>query len=129
MERRGFVGVFSEPLRKERIKEIVMLWINQFGAVEQTVGKNGQVLTLLIRSEADLMWSDNDLQFRVRSGEQFSWVYLTVDRFVMETSGLYLEGGKDLLCHDVLSNIPECEQIIDERNDKILDELEKQGLL
>jgi hypothetical protein len=129
MERRGFVGIFSEPLRKARIEEIVMLWISRFGIVEQTVGKGGQVLTLVIRSEEDLMWSEKDLQFRITSGEQFSWVYLTQDRFVMETSGLCSEGSPDLLCRDVLTNVSGCEEIIDERNDKKLDELEKQGLL
>lgn len=129
MERRGFVGIFSEPLRKPKVQEIVVLWISQFGSVEQTVGKNGQVLTLIIRSEEDLMWSEKDLQFRVRSGEQFSWVYLTQDRFVMETSGLCAEGSKDLLCYDVLAKVSSCEEIIDEKNDQRLDELEKQGLL
>ena len=106
-----------------------MLWISKLGNVEQTVGKNGQVLTLVIRSEEDLMWTEKDLQFRVSSGEQFSWIYLTQDRFVMETSGMCAEGAKDLLCRDVLTNVPDCEEIIDERNDQRLDELEKQGLL
>jgi hypothetical protein len=128
MDRRGFVGVFSEPLRQERIQEIVMLWISRFGLVEQTVGKNGQALTLKIRSEQDIMW-DDDLQFRIASGEQFSWVYVTRDRFVMETTGLCPPGGDDLLCRDVLTNVSGCEEIIDEKNDRRLEELEKQGLM
>jgi hypothetical protein len=128
VERRGFVGIFSEPLRKPRVQEIIMLWMSRFGTVEQTVGKNGQVLTLVIRSEEDLMWTEKDLQFRVTSGEQFAWIYLTQDRFVMETSGLSSEAATDLLCRDVLTNVSGCEEVIDERNNSRLDELE-QGLL
>ena len=53
---------------------------------------------------------------------------ITLDGRVVETSGLSLQADA-LLCRDVLENLPECEEIIDERNDRRLDQLEAQGLM
>jgi hypothetical protein len=127
LDHRGFVGLFSSPLRKEQVQEIVALWLDRYGGVEQASGNSYQVLTTVIRDINDIVWEVN-LQFRVLAGEQFAWVYITMDRYVIETSGLFIQNGA-LLCHDVLTNLPACEEIIDERNDSRLDELEKFGLM
>ncbi len=127
IERKGFVGLFKEPLDRQDISEIVSLWMERFGNVEQTIGPHGQVLTQVVRSVEDIVWEKN-LQFRVVSGEQFAWIYLTEDQFVIETSGLAPESGP-LLCQDVLKDLPGCTEIIDDKNDRRLDQLEAEGLM
>lgn len=127
LEHKGYVGLFGEPLKKDLIKEIIDLWLERYGAVEQASGNSYQIVTSTIHQSRDIIWEKN-LQFRVLCGEQFAWVYITLDRFVIETSGLFQQEGA-LLCHDVLKELPGCEEIIDERNDSRLDELEKFGLM
>ena len=127
LEHKGFVGLFAEPLKRSCIEELVSLWLKRYGKLEQTVGNGSQVLTQMIYSLADLSWNEN-LQFRVLCGEQFAWIYLTQDRYVIETSGLIFEGSASL-CRDVLVDLPGCNEIIDEHNDHRLDELETQGLM
>ncbi len=127
LERKGYVGLFTDPLDKERVEELVLLWIDSFGSVEQTTGRGSQVLTVAVRSAEDLKW-EQDLQFRVSCGEQFTWIYLTQNHHVIETSGLAGENGSEL-CKDVLVNMPGCREIIDDRNDRRLDELEAKGLM
>jgi hypothetical protein len=127
MEHRGFVGLFREKLDRERIGELVSLWLDRFGAVEQAAGDSYQVSTLRIDSVADVIWETN-LQFRVLCGEQFAWIYITLGGRVAETSGLSFQAGA-LLCRDVLEDLPNCEEIIDEHNDRRLDQLEAQGLM
>ena len=126
LERKGFVGLFDEILNQEHIEELVVLWLEEYGSVEQTIGSGGQVLTQIVRSISDIVWEEN-LQFRVISGEQFAWIYMTQNYFVIETSGLF-SSSSSLLCRDVLV-VPGCSEIIDENNDKRLDELEAQGLM
>lgn len=128
LERTGFVGLFSKPLQRKQIEELALVWLETYGALEQTVGGGSQVLTHVIRSPADLTW-EKDLQFRIVSGDQFVWIYLTQDRQVIETTGLAGSGGGDCLCRDVLENLPGCCEIINERNDRRLDELEAKGLM
>lgn len=127
LEHRGFVGLFREQLDRPRIEALVALWLERFGAVEQAVGPSYQVSTLRIQSVADIIW-EADLTFRVLSGEQFAWVYLTPNTRVIETSGLGVSAGP-LLCRDVLEDVPDCAEIIDERNDRRLEELEAQGVM
>ena len=127
LEHHGFVGLFAEPLGQQRIEELVLLWLERFGSVEQTIGNSHQALTRAIHSAADLVW-EKDLQFRVLAGEQFTWIYITKDHHVIETSGLVLDNGSSL-CRDVLTNVHGCLEIIDEHNDRRLDELEAKGLM
>ncbi len=127
LERKGYVGLFAEPLNRERIAELVMLWIERHGSVEQIFGAGGQVLTQRVHAVGELMWEDN-LQFRIVAGEQFAWIYMTINRQVVETSGLIPESG-DALCRDVLEELPGCCEIIDDHNDRRLDELEAKGLM
>ncbi len=127
LERQGFVGLFSEPLVRKRIEELVSLWMERFGNVEQTVGKGSQVLTVKIQNVSDVIW-EKDLQFRILYEEQFAWIYMTENRYVIETSGLISQDASSL-CRDVLKDIHGCKEIIDDRNDGRLDELETQGLM
>jgi hypothetical protein len=127
IEHRGFVGLFDEPLDKEKIQEIIQSWLDRFGSVEQTAGNSYQILTLRIQTLDEIRWEEH-LQFRVLCGEQFAWAYLTQDRFVIETSGLHYNGSS-ILCRDILDDLKGCREIIDEKNDSRLDELEAQGLM
>ena len=127
IEHCGFVGLFREGLDRPRIEAVVALWLERFGTVEQAVGSSYQVSTIQIRAPADITW-EADLQFRVLAGEQFAWVYVTPNARVIETSGLGAPTGP-LLCRDVLEDLPDCQEIINERNDRRLDELEAQGLM
>ncbi len=127
LEHHGFIGLFAEPLGRQRIQELVLLWLERFGNIEQTIGNSHQALTQAVRSASDLVW-EKDLQFRVLTGEQFAWVYITLDRPIIETSGLAPDNGS-YLCRDVLTNIHGCLEIIDEHNDRRLNELEAKGLI
>ncbi|NUN93030.1 MAG: hypothetical protein HUU04_04525 [Verrucomicrobiae bacterium] len=127
LERAGYVGLFQEPLNRERIEGIVCSWLDRFGAVEQTAGNGPQALTLSVRGVSEIVWQ-RDLQFRILSGGQFAWVYVTMDRRVVETSGLAPKSGASL-CRDILEGAPGCREIIDEKNDARLDQLEKLGLM
>ncbi len=127
LERQGFVGLFLEPLGQERIEELALLWIERYGRVEQTIGTGAQALTQKIETARDIRWEDH-LQFRVLSGEQFAWIYVSRNARVVETSGLAPEWG-DILSRDVLTDLPGCAEIIDDRNDHRLDQLEAQGLM
>ncbi len=128
LEPNGYVGLFITPFDQETIEGFVATWIDRFGSVEQTLGTGAQVLTQKILSIDDLGWKEKDLQFRVLYGEQFAWVYLTKGRRVIETSGLVPVQGS-ALCHDVLEGLAGCCEIIDERNDRRLDQLEAEGLM
>lgn len=127
LERCGYVGIFREPLDESKIEELVLRWLERFGHVEQTLGSGAQPLTSVIHKGEDLRWEKN-MQFRVSSGEQFAWLYLTKDRHVIETSGLTPHQGSTL-CRDVLVDMPGCNEVIDDRNDKRLDQLEAEGLM
>lgn len=127
MERAGYVGLFNEPFGRPQVEAVVQSWLDRFGSVEQTAGTGAQALTLPVRAVADIVWQ-KDLQFRVLSGQQFAWVYLTMEHRVVETSGLTPVGGV-ALCHDVLAEVPGCREIINERNNERLDQLEKLGLM
>lgn len=128
LERSGYVGLFISDLNQEIIERFVTTWLERFGTLEQTLGGGSQVLTQKILRIQDLDWKQNDLQFRVLHGEQFAWIYLTRGRRVIETSGLIPHQGTSL-SHDVLKNLPGCCEIIDERNDRRLDQLEAEGLM
>jgi len=127
LEHRGYVGLFSEKLDRRRIGELVTLWVERFGSIEQIAGNSNQVATVTIRLASDVVWQ-KDLQFRILSGEQFAWIYITLDHQAIETTGLAPHRG-DSLSRNVLVELPGCIEIIDEHNDHRLDELEAQGLM
>ncbi|MCC7518680.1 MAG: hypothetical protein IT578_05795 [Verrucomicrobiae bacterium] len=127
LERSGYVGLFRDPWDRTRVEALVRFWLERFGAVEQTAGVGPQSLTLVIKAPSDVI-RQKDLQFRVLSGSQFAWVYLTTDRRVAETTGLVSEDAA-ALCRDVLAEAPGCLEVIHEKNEARLDQLEKLGLM
>ncbi len=124
---RGYVGLFSEPLQREAISQFVQSWIERFEKVEQLLpGDNNGTSALAITKPEELMWH-RDMQFRVVNGIDFAWVYITLDRQVIETSGLPAE--QISLCLDLLLELPGLLEVIDEHDDARLEILEKKGLL
>jgi hypothetical protein len=124
---KGFVGVFDTPFTKEQVGAFVDAWIGSQFQVEQVCpGPHAGNTTVSIAAAGDVLWEDH-LQFRVLSGVIFSWVYLTLGRRVIETSGMPDDGNT--LPLDVLLDLPGLEEVVDQANDRRLDELEKEGLM
>jgi hypothetical protein len=79
-----------------------------------------------LTSPQELLPSDH-LQFRVIQGDDVSWAYLTRNRRVIETTGLPNE--KIALCLDILLELTGVTEIVDQSDDRRLDELERDGLM
>ena len=124
---RGYVAVFAEPHTDDSIRTILESWLARFEKVEQVVpGIQAGNTTTAIQSPQDLIPSDH-LQFRVIQGQDFAWAYLTRGRRVIETTGLPQE--KISLCLDILLELPGVSEIVDQHDDRRLDELERDGLM
>lgn len=124
---RGYVAVFAEPHTDESIRKILESWLDRFERVEEVVpGLQAGNTTTAIQKPQDLIPSDH-LQFRVISGEDFAWAYLTRGRRVIETTGLPHE--KIALSLDILLELPGVTEIVDQHDDRRLDELERDGLM
>jgi hypothetical protein len=128
MTSKGFVGLFEEPLDKEAIKAFVGIWLATFEKVEQVApGAAAEAVTVQLASVEEILWEKN-LQFRLLVDGEFAWVYLTQDKRVIETSGLDGgdAGGLTLEC---LVELPGLIEIIDQADDRRLDQLEAEGLM
>ena len=124
---RGYVAVFTEPHTDDSIRTILESWLARFEKVEQVIpGIQAGNTTTAIQSSQDLIPSDH-LQFRVIQGQDFAWAYLTRGRRVIETTGLPQE--KISLCLDILLELPGVSEIVDQHDDRRLDELERDGLM
>jgi len=124
---RGYVAVFTEPHTDDSIRHLLESWLARFEKVEQVVpGIQAGNTTTAIQSPQDLIPSDH-LQFRVIQGQDFAWAYLTRGRRVIETTGLPQE--KISLCLDILLEQPGVTEIVDQHDDRRLDELERDGLM
>ncbi|MFH1066380.1 MAG: hypothetical protein V1746_00515 [bacterium] len=123
---KGYVGLFSEPFTEKHIRQCVASWLKRFEKVEQVCGDRGAV-TLEIKATDDILMKETHQQFRVLVGMDFAWIYLTKDHHIMETTGLPSENIS--LCLDVLLDLPGLKEIIDQKNDSRLDQLEKEGLM
>ena len=77
MVQKGFIAVFEEALGKPQISECVASWLERFEKVEQVIPKMEG--TLEVKEPSEIMWEPN-LQFRVLNGEQFAWVYVSLDK-------------------------------------------------
>jgi hypothetical protein len=127
MDSKGYVAIFKEPLGKEAVREFAQLWLEQYSRLEQVCpGQNAGTVTLKVDNVDALLWEKN-MQFRVMSGEDFSWIYLNMEGRVIETSGLPYE--TNTLPLDVLVELEGIEEVVDQQNERRLDELEKIGLL
>jgi len=127
MDSKGYVAIFTEPVGKEEVRDFVQVWLDQYPRLEQVCpGQGAGTVTLKIEKVDALLWEKN-LQFRVMSGEDFTWIYLDLDGRVLETSGLPFE--TNTLPLDVLVELEGIQEVIDQKNEKRLEELEKAGLL
>ena len=123
----GYVAVFAEPHTDDSIRMFLESWLARFEKVEQVVpGVQAGNTTTAIRQPQDLIPADH-LQFRVIQGGDFAWAYLTRGRRVIETTGLPQE--KIALCLDMLLELPGVTEIVDQHDDRRLDELERDGLM
>ena len=124
---RGYVAVFSEPHTDASIRSILESWFDRFSRIEQVIpGAQAGNSTVTLTSPQELLPSDH-LQFRVIQGDDFTWAYLTRNRRVIETTGLPNE--KIALCLDILLELTGVTEIIDQSDDRRLDELERDGLM
>jgi len=124
MVQKGFIAIFETALSKSAIAECVMSWLERFEKVEQVVPNMEG--TLEVKEPGEIMWEPN-LQFRVLNGEQFAWVYVSLDRRAMETTGF--QDAEISFCLEVLLELPGIAEVIDEKNQRRLDELEKAGII
>ena len=124
---RGYVAIFSEPHTDSSIRLILQSWLDRFERVEQIIpGAQAGNSTVTLASPQALLPGDH-LQFRILVGGDFTWAYLTRGRRVIETTGLPSE--KIALCLDVLLEVNGVTEIVDQSDDRRLDELERDGLM
>lgn len=124
MDRKGFVAVFGAPLGQLEISECVESWMERFEKVEQVIPKMEG--TLEVESREEIMWEPH-MQFRVINGDQFTWVYVSLDKQAMETTGF--QDAEISLCLDVLLELPGVTEVVDEKNQKRLEELERAQII
>jgi hypothetical protein len=124
MIQKGFIAVFEKDLGKQDVSECVASWLERFEKVEQVVPGMGG--TLEVKEVGEIMWEPS-LQFRVLNGEQFAWVYVSLDRRAMETTGF--QDAEISFCLEVLLELPGVAEVIDEKNQRRLEELEKAGII
>ncbi len=124
MIQKGFVAVFERDLARADIAECVVSWLERFEKVEQVIPQ--QSGTLEVKEPGEIMWEPN-LQFRVLNGDQFAWVYVSVDKRAMETTGF--QDAEISFCLEVLLELPRIAEVVDEKNQRRLDELERAGII
>ena len=124
---RGYVAIFSEPHTDSSIRLILQSWMDRFERIEQIIpGAQAGNSTVTLTSPQELLPGDH-LQFRILVGGDFTWAYLTRGRRVIETTGLPSE--KIALCLDVRLELNGVTEIVDQSDDRRLDELERDGLM
>lgn len=126
---KGYVALFNAPIQRENVESYLQSWQSRFERIEQIRSSGGGgsgILAFEIKEISEIYWEKN-LQFRILSGEDFAWVYLTLDKRVIETTGM--PSPEAMLSLDLLLELEGAEEIIDQNNDRRLDELEKEGLL
>jgi hypothetical protein len=124
MVQKGFISVFEKDLGKPEILECVASWLERFEKVEQVVPRMEG--TLEVKEPSEVMWEPN-LQFRVMNGEQFAWIYVSLEKRSMETTGF--QDAEISFCLEVLLELPGLAEVIDEKNQRRLEELEKAGII
>ena len=124
MNQKGFVAVFERNLSKANIAECVASWVERVENVEQGIPNMDG--TLEVKEADQIMWEPN-LQFRVVDGEQFAWVYVSLDKRAMETTGF--QDAEISLCLEVLLELPGVAEVVDEKNQRRLDDLERAGII
>jgi hypothetical protein len=124
MVQKGFIAVFEQPLGKPIVSECVASWLERFEKVEQVIPRMEG--TLEVKEPGEVMWESN-LQFRVMNGEQFAWVYVSLDKRAMETTGF--QDAEISFCLEVLLELPGIAEVVDEKNQRRVEQLEKAGII
>ena len=124
MVQKGFIAVFEEAFGRPAISECVASWLERFEKIEQVIPQMEG--TLEVKEPGEIMWEPN-MQFRVINGEQFAWVYVSLDKRAMETTGF--QDAEISFCLEVLLELPGIAEVIDEKNQRRLDQLEKAGII
>jgi hypothetical protein len=124
MDKKGFIAVFEEALDRAQTSECVASWLERFEKIEQVVPKMEG--TLEVKEPSEIMWEPN-MQFRVIKRDQFAWVYVSLDKRAMETTGF--QDAEISFCLEVLLELPGVAEVIDEKNQRRLNELEKAGII
>jgi hypothetical protein len=124
MDKKGFVAVFEQPLERPIILDCVASWLKRFEKVEQIIpGMEG---TLQVKEPGEIMW-ETHLQFRVLNGEQFAWVYASLESRAMETTGF--QDAEISFCLEVLLELPGTAEVVDDKNQRRIEQLEKAGII
>ncbi|MEM9443902.1 MAG: hypothetical protein AAGA18_00985 [Verrucomicrobiota bacterium] len=124
---KGYIGIFDCVLDRSRLKVFAEIWLDKFDQVEQVVpGKQSGILTIHIKKSEDIL-EDKAPQFRVTAGEDFSWIYLSMDKPVVETSGLPVEDN--VMPLESLLDLPDLHEVVDQFDEKRIGELEREGLV
>jgi hypothetical protein len=124
MIQKGFVAIFETPLDRGHLSECVASWLKRFEKVEQVVPEMEG--TLEVKEPSEIMWESN-LQFRIINGEQFTWIYVSLDKLAMETTGF--QDAEISFCLEVLLELPGVAEVVDEKNQRRLEQLEKAGII
>jgi hypothetical protein len=124
MDKKGFIAIFEAALKRAEISECVASWLERFEKVEQVIPKMEG--TLEVKEPSEIMWEPN-MQFRIIKGEQFAWGYVSLDKRAIETTGF--QDAEISFCLEVLLELPGVAEVIDEKNQRRLDELEKAGII
>lgn len=124
---KGYIGIFEEPIQRKTMVEMLQNWLDRFERVEQLIpGDNQGTSALTIKKTEELMWHSS-MEFRIIQGEDFAWAYVTPESKIIETSGLPAE--QISICLDLLLELPGLTEVIDEHDEKRLEQLEKEGLI
>ncbi|MDR2462589.1 MAG: hypothetical protein LBD30_02275 [Verrucomicrobiales bacterium] len=127
MVSKGYVGLFRCELHETHISAFVQSWLKNFDKVEQLVpGRDSGNATFTVSDPAQIMWAPH-LQFRVMLGEDFAWVYVSKGGRVVETSGLPY--GDNMAPLNALAGLADLTEVIDQENERRLDELEREGVI
>jgi hypothetical protein len=124
MEKKGFIAIFGKEFTRESVSECVASWLERFEKVEQVAP--GMEFTLEIKSVKEIIW-DSNFQFRVGNGEQFAWIYVSLDKTAMETTGF--ADAEISFCLEVLLELSDVKEVVDEKNQRRLEQLEKAGII
>ena len=124
---KGYVGLFDQPIDDDKIRLFILSWLERFERIEQVCpGQSGGALTVNITKLEDIL-TDPTPQFRIVMGDDFAWAYLSKGRHVIETTGMPVD--EISMCLEVLLELPGLKEVIEQHDDKRLDELEAQGLM
>ncbi len=121
----GFVALVARPITADDVRGFVSQWMENFERVEQVIP--GQVATTRIQNPNEVMIREH-MQFRILNGDQFAWVYATLQRRSIETTGMP-NGDQPSLSLGILTELIGITQIIPDYEERKLDTLEAEGLL